>query len=260
MDRIRGRTALITGASAGIGEACARTLAAAGADLVVTARRRGRLEALRDELEAEHGVRVRVEPLDVRRRTAVQELARRLRADDVFVEILVNNAGLGRGVAPLHEGDPDHWDEMIDTNLKGLLYVTRAFLPRMVGADRGHVVFMGSLSGFEASPDNAVYSATKFGVRGLTEAVNIDLLGTRVRVTGIEPGMVETEFSRVRAGGDDEAAARHYEGFTPLSPGDVADAVRYAVAAPEHVDVLHMVILGTDQRSTYHVHREEGRS
>jgi len=257
MNRIRGKTALITGASAGIGEACAREMARRGADLVLAARRSDRVEAVAEELEAEHGVVARAEPLDVRDRPAVAELAERLDADGVSVEILVNNAGLGRGLEPVHEGDPRDWDEMIDTNLKGVLYVTRAFLPPMVERNRGHVVFLGSLSGFEASPGNAVYNATKFGIRGLTDATNMDLLGTAVRVTGIEPGMVETEFSEVRFRGDGERAAEVYAGFTPLTGDDVADAVCYAVNAPEHVEILHLVILATDQRSSYHVHRAD---
>lgn len=257
MNRIRGRTALITGASAGIGEACARALAERGADLVLAARREDRLEALRAELEEAHGIAARAVALDVRDRPAVEELAERLDADGVFVEILVNTAGVGRELEALHRGNPRDWDEMIDTNLKGVLYVTRAFLPGMVARDRGHVVFLGSLSGFEASPGNAVYNATKFGVRGLTEATNMDLLATRVRVTGIEPGMVETEFSEVRFRGDTERAGKVYEGFTPLSGADVANAVSFAVNAPEHVDVLHLVILATDQRSSYHVHRND---
>lgn len=258
MNRIQGKIALVTGASAGIGEACARTLARAGAELVLVARRRERLEALADDVHREHGVGARVEPLDVRDQEAVDGLARRLADDDVFVDVLVNNAGLGRGLEPLWEGDPADWDEMVDTNVKGLLYVTRAFLEPMVDADRGHVVFMGSISGYWASPGNNVYNATKYAVRGLTEAVNMDLLGTGVRVSGVEPGLVETEFSEVRFHGDAERAREVYRGYRPLSPGDVADAVRYVVNAPEHVDVLHLMIQSTDQRSAYHVERTAG--
>lgn len=258
MSRIRGRTALVTGASAGIGAACARSLAAEGADLVLSARRRERLESLKEEVESEHGVVARVEVLDVRDRPAVDDLAERLDADGIFVDILVNNAGLGRGKEPLWEGETRDWDEMVDTNVKGVLYVTRAFLRRMVEEDRGHVVFMGSTAGYWPSPEGNVYNATKYAVRGLTEATNMDLLGTGVRVSGIEPGLVRTEFSEVRFRGDTERAEEVYRGYRPLTPADVADAVRYVVTAPDHVDVLHMMIQPTAQRSPYHLDRNGG--
>jgi len=258
MNRIRGKTALVTGASAGIGRACARALAERGADLVLAARRGDRLEELGRALEEEHGVEVRTRSVDVRERAGVQRLAEGLASEGVFVELLINNAGLARGREPVHEGDPRDWDEMIDTNVKGLLYVTRSFLPPMVEKNRGHVVYLGSIAGYQAYPGGNVYNATKYAVRGLTDATNMDLLGTRVRVTGIEPGMVETEFSEVRYHGDAERARKVYRGFTPLTGEDVADAICYVMNAPEHMDVVHMVILPTDQRSSYHVHRGGG--
>ena len=257
MNRIRGKTVLITGASAGIGEACARTFAARGANLIVAARRVKRLLALQDEIEAEHGSEIRVEALDVRNRADVFALADQLEAQAKVPHVLLNNAGLSRGLDRLHEGDPDAWDEMIDTNVKGLLNVTRAVLPLMVKENRGHVVNLGSLAGHQVYPGGNVYNATKFAVRALNEAMSVDLAGTAIRVSNIEPGMVETEFSKVRFYGDDARADKVYEGLEPLHAEDIADAVRYVVNAPEHVNILHMLILPTHQRNGYVIHREE---
>lgn len=257
MNRIEGRTALVTGASAGIGEACARALAARKVDLVLAARRLERLERLAAELEEAHGSAVRVEALDVRDRDAVNRLVEALREDDALPDILVNNAGLSRGLDPLHEGDPEGWDEMIDTNVKGLLNVSRAVLPHMVARNSGHVVNIGSIAGRQVYPSGNVYNATKFAVKALNEAMNVDLVGTKVRVSSVDPGLVETEFSEVRFYGDEERAKKVYRGYTPLTPADIADAVCYVVNAPAHVNVLEMVILPTDQRNSYVLHREE---
>lgn len=257
MNRIEGRTALVTGASAGIGEACARALAARKVDLVLAARRLERLERLAAELEEAHGSAVRVEALDVRDRDAVNRLVEALREDDALPDILVNNAGLSRGLDPLHEGDPEGWDEMIDTNVKGLLNVSRAVLPHMVARNSGHVVNIGSIAGRQVYPSGNVYNATKFAVKALNEAMNVDLVGTKVRVSSVDPGLVETEFSEVRFYGDEERAEKVYRGYTPLTPADIADAVCYVVSAPAHVNVLEMVILPTDQRNSYVLHREE---
>ncbi|MDT8342118.1 MAG: SDR family NAD(P)-dependent oxidoreductase [Longimicrobiales bacterium] len=258
MNRIEGRTALVTGATAGIGEACARAFAARGVHLVLVGRRRERLEALATELRDAFGVSIRTAPLDVRERAAVAALGRELEAEGVAVDILLNNAGKALGLDPLHEGDPDDWDEMIDTNLKGLLYLTRTFLPAMVARDRGHVINIGSTAGRWSYPRGNVYCGTKFGVRGISEGLNMDLAGTRLRVSSVDPGLVETEFSEVRFHGDTGRAEQVYEGYTPLSPADVADAVLYVANAPEHVDVFNLVIMPTDQRHSMIVHREGG--
>lgn len=251
MNRIKGKLALITGASAGIGAACARALASYGVELLLVARRQERLDALRAELEEEHGVPVRTAALDVRDRHAVLALAATLEADDVAPEILINNAGLSRGLDPIQDGHFEDWDEMIDTNIKGLLNVTRAILPLMVRRDRGHVVNLGSIAGHMVYPNGNVYNATKFAVRALSEAMNVDLVGTSIRVSSIDPGAVETEFSLIRFHGDAARAATVYEGFHPLTPEDIADAVSYVVNTPPHVNIQELVIMPTAQRNPY---------
>ncbi len=257
MNRIQGKVVLITGATAGIGEACARAFADRGARLILVARRAERLAELKRVLEAEHAVDVRIEVLDVRDREAVLAFGHSLEAEGVIPDVLVNNAGLARGLGPIHEGRFDDWDEMIDTNIKGLLNVTRAILPLMVARDRGHIVNLGSTAGHLVYPGGNVYNATKFAVRALNQAMNVDLLGTRIRVSSIDPGAVETEFSKVRFHGDEERASAVYRGFQPLTAEDIADAVVYVVNAPEHVNIQNMVILPTAQRNAYLVDRRQ---
>ncbi len=256
MNRIRGRTILITGATAGIGEACARRFAEEGASLVLVGRRAERLEALASELRTAHGARVHIAALDVRDREGVNALRDRLREEGALPDVLLNNAGKARGLDPVQSGDASDWDEMIDTNLKGLLWFTRAFLPSMIEQNRGHVVNIGSSAGRWTYPNGNVYAATKFAVKALTEGINIDLLGTRVRVSSVDPGLVETEFSEVRFHGDTERADAVYQGYTPLAAEDVADAVAYVVNAPEHVDIFNLVLLPTDQRHSMLVHKD----
>lgn len=250
MNRIQGKFAVITGASAGIGEACARELAKHGADLMLLARRGERLDALRHDLHDQFGVNVRTRVFDIRVRAQSEALRDDLLEEGSIPDILINNAGLARGMATLQEGDPDDWDEMIDTNVKGLLYVTRALLPLMVEKNRGHIVNIGSIAGRWVYPQGNVYNATKFAVYALSEGMNLDLAGTKVRVTSIDPGAVETEFSKVRFHGDEERAQTVYQGYTPLSARDVADAVCYSLNVPEHWYVHQMMIMCTDQRGT----------
>jgi NADP-dependent 3-hydroxy acid dehydrogenase YdfG len=255
-NRIRARTVLVTGATAGIGAACARAFAARGARLVLVGRRGPRLDALAADLAEAHGTEVETVRLDVRDRAAVSALPASLAERGFTPDVLVNNAGKARGLDRAHEASLDDWDEMVDTNVKGLLYFTRAFLPAMVEANRGHVVNIGSTAGRWTYPKGNVYAATKFAVKALTEGINLDLVGTRVRVSSIDPGLVETEFSQVRFHGDEARAETVYEGYTPLGPDDVADAVCYAVNAPPHVNVFNLVLLPTDQRHSMVVHRE----
>jgi serine 3-dehydrogenase len=255
MNRINGKHLLITGASSGIGAACARRFAAAGGHLTLWARRLDRLEKLAEELRQAHPVPVRIAQVDVRDRDAVSRAATALLESETAPDILINNAGLASGLSKLHEGDPDDWDRMIDTNLKGLLNVSRAILPAMVARNQGHVVNLGSIAGHQTYMMGNVYNATKFGVRALTESMNLDLAGTAIRVSSIDPGLVETEFSEVRFHGDRERAKLTYRGMTPLSAEDVADAIAYVIGLPEHVNVLQLVLLPTAQRSVHLVHR-----
>ncbi len=256
MNRIVGKCVLVTGASSGIGEACARLFAERGADLVLCARREDRVRSLAKELHKAHGVRVEARPLDVTDRDAVEAFVSEIEEEGLFPDIVVNNAGKALGFDKLHEGDVEDWEGMIDTNVKGLLYVSRAVLPGMVRRNQGHVINIGSIAGHWVYPGGNVYNATKFAVRALTEGMNLDLVGTKVRVSSVDPGLVETEFSVVRFHGDEGRADSVYEGLTPLTGDDVADAVCYIANAPPHVDVLDLVLLPTDQRGATVVHRE----
>jgi 3-hydroxy acid dehydrogenase/malonic semialdehyde reductase len=257
INRLEGKNVVITGASAGFGEACARLFAAHGSRLELWARRLDRLERLRAELEDRHGSSVSIRAVDVRDRDAVAAAARALREKKWYPDVLVNNAGLASGFDPVHEGHYEDWDAMIDTNLKGLLNVTREILPMMVERDSGHVINIGSVAGYVAYPKGNVYNATKFAVRGLTEAMAVDMFGTNVRVSSVDPGAAETEFSLVRFHGDDSRASKVYDGFQPLTAEDIADAVVYVANAPEHVNIAKLVMLPTAQRNPYMIHRKD---
>ncbi len=253
MSRLRGKTVLVTGASSGIGRACARRFAAEGAHVVAWARREERLRELADELS---GAGVAIAGVDVRDRAAVFEAAAALVAEHGVPDLLLNNAGLAAGLDSIQEGDPEDWDRMIDTNLKGLLNVTRALLPRMIARGRGHVINIGSTAGHLTYPKGNVYCATKFGVKALTEGMSLDLAGTPIRVSSVDPGMVETEFSSVRFHGNEERAAAVYRGFQPLAPDDVADVVAYIAGTPPHDNILDVVVYPTAQRNVYVVAKD----
>lgn len=252
--RLAGKIVLVTGASSGIGAACSRAFAQNGARLVLAARRGERLQALRSELTAA-GAAVHTLELDVRDRQAVNQRFGELPAEFGQIDVLINNAGLGRGLDRLQDGDPAEWDEVIDTNVKGLLYVTRAVLPAMVKRDSGHIVNIGSVAGRQAYAGGNVYCASKAAVRMLNECMKHDLLGTRIRVTTVDPGMVETEFSVVRFRGDQQRADKVYAGMTPMTPEDVADTVLFCVTRPAHVNISEVVMLATDQAAATTVHR-----
>ena len=247
MVSLNGKTVLITGASSGIGAACAHAFAGLDARLLLAARRVERLEKLAPEIYAQHGVEVRTLQLDVRDQPAVEAAINNLPTAWAAVDILVNNAGLSRGLDKLHEGKLADWEEMIDTNVKGLLYVSRAVIPGMVARRRGHVINIGSIAGHQVYPSGNVYSATKHAVAALTQGMRMDLLGTDVRVSTVDPGMVETEFSQVRFRGDEVRAAKVYQGLTPLTPDDVADAVVYCATRPSHVNINEIIIMPTAQ-------------
>jgi 3-hydroxy acid dehydrogenase/malonic semialdehyde reductase len=242
------KKAVITGASSGIGRAVALKLAAQGVDLVLIARREDRLRELKAEIGG--SVRVEVKAMDIRDREAVSRFADSLEN----VRVLINNAGLARGVDRVQDANTEDWEAMIDTNIKGLLYFTRALLPPMVRAGEGHVVNLGSVAGRWVYPGGAVYCATKFAVAALTEGLRMDLLGTGVRVTNIEPGMVETEFSEVRLG-DKERAKAVYRGMKPLTAADVAESVLWCLQRPAHVNVQELVLYPADQAAIQQVHR-----
>mgnify|MGYP000502635424 FL=1 len=255
MNRMKDRIIVITGASAGIGQACAERFAAAGARLVLAARRADRLEAMETGLRDAGAASVDAYPLDVRDADAVAAFGDALAARGLVPDVLVNNAGLAAGLDKLHEGAVDDWDRMIDTNVRGLLLVSRRLIPAMLAAGRGHVINIGSIAGRQVYPNGNVYNATKFAVRALTEGMNMDLYGTPLRVSSVSPGLVETEFSLVRFHGDAERAAKVYADVQSLTPADIADAVFYVANAPEHVNVLDMIVLPTAQRSATLLHR-----
>ncbi len=244
----------ITGATAGIGAACARRFAASGSPLVLVGRRGERLETLAASLD----VPCRTVVLDVRDRAAVEKAVEALDGPFADVEVLVNNAGLALGLTPAQEADPDDWETMVDTNVKGLLYCTRAILPGMVARRRGHVINLGSVAGSYPYPGGHVYCGTKAFVHQFSLSLRADLLGTNVRVTSIEPGMVETEFSEVRLR-DPEAAKRVYEGLTPLTADDIADTIHWVATRPAHVNVNRLEVMPVEQAfSPFAFHREGG--
>jgi NADP-dependent 3-hydroxy acid dehydrogenase YdfG len=246
------KTALITGASSGIGLACAELLAAAGYDLILTARRQERLDEIKQRLSAAHSVSVQTLQLDVRDKAQVGETFEKLEAPDV----LINNAGLALGLSHFYAGDTDQWDTMIDTNIKGLLYVSRTMAEKMIARGTGHIVNIGSIAGKEVYENGNVYCASKHAVDALTRGMRIELASKGVKVTGIHPGAVETEFSIVRFGGDAERARKVYEGFENLVAADIADAVVWAVTRPEHVNINDIVIMPKAQPAAGVIHRK----
>jgi 3-hydroxy acid dehydrogenase/malonic semialdehyde reductase len=247
---------LITGASSGIGRACAEGFAREKKNLFLVARRRDRLEALAQEMRSQHGVEVVTSVLDVSDEKQVLALAQSHARELERVEVLINNAGLARGMDTLQEGAIADWNEMIDTNIKGLLWFTKLVLPFFMKRNSGQVVMMGSVAARWMYSKGNVYSATKAAVHALAESLRLDLLGTRIRVTTIAPGMVETEFSEVRFKGDASRAKTVYEGMQPLSAEDVADAVLWAANRPAHVNIQEIVMYPVDQASTSQVSRK----
>ncbi len=240
---LSGQTALVTGASAGIGAACAELLSAAGARIVLTGRREDRLSELAARLPGP----VHTVVFDVRQRKDVEGGLAQLPAPFSEVDLLINNAGLGLGLEPAHQASLDDWEVMVDTNCKGLLYVTRALLPGMVARNRGHVVNLGSVAANYPYPGGNVYGATKAFVHQLSQNLKSDLLGTKVRVTNIEPGMVETEFSLVRFKGDASRATATYAGMEPLTAHDIADIVVWTVSRPARVNINTVEVMPVDQ-------------
>lgn len=255
MHSLKDKIVFITGASSGIGASCARAFAENLARIMICARRIERIERLAEELRSKRNVEVYPFQLDVRDRHAVERSLSNLPREWESIDVLVNNAGLGRGLDKIHEANIDDWEEMIDTNIKGLLYVTRAVVPGMVRRGSGHIINIGSIAGREVYPGGNVYCSTKFAVRAISQGLRLDLMGTPIRVTNIEPGMVQTEFSLVRFRGDKERADRVYRGIKALTPDDIADAVIFAATRPAHVNIVDMLITPTAQVTTTMSHR-----
>lgn len=252
MTDLTNKTVLVTGASAGIGQATATHFFGAGCRVIVAARRKAKLQAFLDS----YGEKCLAVELDVRDRETVEHTLGNLPGSWKDIDILVNNAGLSRGLDPLHQGNPDGWDEMIDTNIKGLLYVSRTIIPGMVSRGKGHIINVGSIAGREVYPKGNVYCATKHAVDAITKGMRLDLVDSPVRVSTVDPGLVETEFSQVRFYGDSDRANTVYQGYQPLSPDDIAETILWIATRPPHVDIAEVLILPTAQASSTSVHKE----
>ena len=248
---LKNKIVFVTGASSGIGAATAMEFARHGASLLLCARRLDRLQAMEAELRDAGASDLFNFELDVRTRDKVQTTLASLPEAWRAIDILVNNAGLSRGLAKLYQDDIDNWEEMIDTNVKGLLYVTRAIVPGMVERNHGHVINLGSIAGHAVYPNGSVYCATKAAERFLSDGLRIDLNGTAIRVTSIDPGMVETDFSKIRFRGDEDRAAKTYQNIDPLQPEDIADAILWAATRPPHVSIQTVVLTPTAQANPY---------
>jgi 3-hydroxy acid dehydrogenase / malonic semialdehyde reductase len=253
MQRLKNKTVFITGASAGIGAACAFAFASEGANLILAARREEKLKKIEESIKAEYKVKIKTIVLDVRDNNAVKKAISGLEPEWKSVDVLINNAGLARGFSRIHEGDVEHWEEMIDTNIKGLLYITRQILPMMVEKESGHIINIGSVAGHNVYVSGNVYCATKFAVNALTQGIRYDILDKSIKVSTVDPGMVYTEFSKVRFSWDEEKADKVYEGLNPLSPEDVADAVLYCATRPANVNINEIILTPLQQASVTQV-------
>ncbi len=243
--------ALITGATSGIGEATARILAKKY-QLIITGRRAERLDQLESELKTE----VQKLVFDVRDREAVNNSIEGLPSDWKAIDVLINNAGNAHGLAPIHEGNVDDWDAMIDINIKGLLYVSKAIIPGMVDRQKGHIINIGSVAGIEAYPNGNVYNASKYGVNGLTQGMRMDLISHNIKVSEIKPGLVQTEFSEVRFKGDQKKAEKVYQGYDPLQAQDIAETIEFILSRPAHVNIADMLVLAGSQASATMVNKK----
>lgn len=255
MESLKDKIVCITGASSGIGAACAVAFARHGSRLLLSARRKHRIDELANRLMQEHGVRVFSVALDVMKQEDVASAFKSLPSEWQSIDILIPNAGLARGLAKVHEGSLQDWEEMVDTNIKGVLYTTRAVLPGMVERNRGQIILMGSIAGHDVYPNGNVYCGTKYFINALAKGLKMDLLGTGIRVCSVDPGMVQTEFSEVRFHGNRDRAAQTYINTRPLLPQDVAEIVIFCATRPPHVDIHEVIVMSTDQASVHHVHR-----
>ncbi len=256
MISLKNKTVLITGASAGIGKACAYAFAKEGANIIIGARRVERLEKIKKEIEDKYSVKVLAIKFDVANREEVVKSIAGLNDDWKNIDILVNNAGLGRGLNKLYEDNPEGWDEMIDTNVKGLLIVTKEVVKGMIERKDGHVINIGSIAGHQAYPGGSVYCATKHAVRAITESLRMETLEHKIRVSTVDPGMVETEFSDVRFYGDKEKAKNVYKGLKPLTGDDIAETVLFCATRPKHVNINEIIVMPSAQATAMIAHRE----
>ena len=257
MVSIQDRIVVITGASSGIGASCAKMFAKEGASLILAARRKDKLEAVAAELKEAYQSKIYILEMDVSDRNSVTTSLSSLPESWQEVDILLNNAGLSRGIDKLQTGEMQNWEEMIDTNLKGLLYVTRSLLPNMVERNQGHIINIGSIAGHQAYTGGNVYCATKAAVRTLSQGLKMDLLGTPIRVSCVDPGTVETEFSQVRFRGDTEKAEKVYQRMNPLTPDDIAEIVVFCATRPPNVNMSEVLVLATDQSSATMINRHD---
>jgi NADP-dependent 3-hydroxy acid dehydrogenase YdfG len=254
-NRLEGKRVLITGATAGIGKATANLFAKSKCELIITGRRKERLQKLSDKLESDYNSEVETTSFDVRDRNACQDFVSDL---SYPIDILVNNAGLARGKDAVFDAKFDDWDTMIDTNIKGLITMTRLIAPHMKERNSGHIINIGSIAGHESYPGGSVYCSTKHAVKAFTEATKKDLHGTKVRVSMVSPGLVETEFSKVRFKGDEEEADEVYKDMEPLVAQDIAEIIHFMANRPPHVNIMDTIVLPVDQSSSTMVHRNNG--
>jgi len=257
MSLLEGKITFITGASAGIGKACAEIFAREKSNLILTARRIERLKSLANKLEKAYGIKVKCIKLDVRDYKQIEDAVNSLEKNWKGIDILINNAGLSRGLDKIHEGKKEDWDEMIDTNIKGLAFVTRHVLPLILNKKYGHIINIGSTAGHEVYPNGNIYAATKFAVKALSQSTRLDVLDKGIKVTSIDPGMVETEFSTVRFRGDKTKAKNVYKGLKPLGAKDVAEAVLFAATRPKDVNINQIILTPLAQASSTQVHRKK---
>lgn len=257
MKKLNNKIVFITGATSGIGKSCAFTFAEAGARLILCARRKNQLDETSAEIKSKYGTDIYSFKLDVRNSAEVDWTINSLPDEWKEIDILINNAGLGKGLNKFYNDDPNYWEEMIDTNVKGLLYVTKAVLPGMVEREKGHIINIGSIAGHEAYPKGAVYCASKHAIDAITKSIRMDVVDKNIRVSTVDPGMVETNFSIIRFDGDEQRAKQVYKGLTPLTGDDIADAVFYCATRPQHVNINEMVIMPSAQASATIAFRKE---
>ena len=257
MKSLKGKFVFITGATSGIGKASAYAFAEQGSNVIICARRLNLVNEIAEDIRKKFNVKVYAFKLDVSKRDEVKKAIQALPEDFEKIDILINNAGVGRGLNKFYEDNPDGWEEMIDTNIKGLLYVTHFILPGMIERKSGHIINIGSIAGHEAYPKGAVYCASKHAVDAITRSLRMDIIDKNILVSSIDAGLVETGFSKVRFYGDEEKAKNVYKGLTPLTGKDVADAVVFCASRPPHVNIAEITLLAARQASATVVYREE---